>query len=99
MRESAATGFRRDTMRSCWNLTLREATSLLARLVMDPASLAARVFPLVEEAEKKEGWYVAHSHETPDGSCSLQVFVWPPGTRTGYTITLLGEPSAARSDL
>lgn len=64
------------------DLALREATSFLARLVMDPTFLATWVFPLLEEAEKREGWYVAHRHETPDGSCSLQVFVWPPGSKT-----------------
>ncbi len=29
-----------------------------------------------------ESWYVAHRREALDGSYSLQVFVWPPGSKT-----------------
>jgi predicted metal-dependent enzyme (double-stranded beta helix superfamily) len=61
---------------------LREAVPLLARLAYDPAFLDAHVLPLLEEAREAENWYVAHSCEDQDGSYSLQVFVWPPGTRT-----------------
>lgn len=61
--------------------TLQEAASLLDLLVDDPAFLNARVHASLEQAESAEDWYVAHRHDAPDGS-SLQVFVWPPGSRT-----------------
>jgi predicted metal-dependent enzyme (double-stranded beta helix superfamily) len=61
---------------------LPEAASFLSHLVRDPAFLGARVHPLLEEAGGREDWYVAHRYDAPDGSYSLQVFVWPPGTRT-----------------
>src|SRR5687767_10170651 len=61
---------------------LREAVPLLVRLASDPAFLDAHVLPLLEEAREAEDWYVAHSCEGQDASYSLQVFVWPPGTRT-----------------
>jgi hypothetical protein len=38
--------------------------------------------PLLEEAERAEDWYVADRYDGPEGSYSLQVFVWPPGSRT-----------------
>lgn len=60
----------------------QEGVSLLARLASDPAFLHSRVFPLLERAGTDEDWYVAYRHDAPDGSCSLQVFVWPPGSRT-----------------
>jgi predicted metal-dependent enzyme (double-stranded beta helix superfamily) len=61
---------------------LREAVPLLVRLASDPAFLDAHVLPLLEEAREAEDWYVAHSCEGQDDSYSLQVFVWPPQTRT-----------------
>jgi predicted metal-dependent enzyme (double-stranded beta helix superfamily) len=62
--------------------TLREATPLLSRLVRDPNFLDWHVLPLLEEAERAEDWYVGYCHDEPDGSYSLQVFVWPPGSAT-----------------
>src|SRR3712207_6161280 len=62
--------------------TLRQAAPLLARLARDPAFLDAHVYPLLEGARRAEDWHVAQSHEAPDGSYSLQVFVWPSGTAT-----------------
>lgn len=38
--------------------------------------------PLLQEARTVEDWYVARTFDGQDGSCSLQVFVWPAGTRT-----------------
>src|ERR687897_840634 len=61
---------------------LLEAVPLLVRLASDPTFLDAHVLPLLEEAREAEDWYVAHSCEGQDASYSLQVFVWPPGTRT-----------------
>jgi predicted metal-dependent enzyme (double-stranded beta helix superfamily) len=37
--------------------------------------------PSLQEANGAERWYVARRWEAPDRSFSLQVFVWPPGTR------------------
>ncbi|MDQ3638979.1 MAG: cysteine dioxygenase family protein [Actinomycetota bacterium] len=62
--------------------TLRDAVFLLARLTRHPAFLDAHVYPLLEGASSAEDWHVAQSHEARDGSYSLQVFVWPPGTAT-----------------
>src|SRR5215218_10314524 len=53
---------------------------LLSSLMNDAAFLGSQVLPLVEETA--EDWYVAHRHDSPDGSYSLQIFVWPPGSRT-----------------
>src|SRR5919199_3640592 len=60
-------------------LHLGEAVSYVNRLVEDPALLAL-IQPLLKQ--ESEGWYVAHRWKAPDGSYSLQVFVWPPRTAT-----------------
>ena len=60
---------------------LGEAATLLALLTDDDAFLSERVLPLLlRNPEGTDGWYVAHRSEF--GSCSLEVFVWPPGART-----------------
>jgi len=61
---------------------LRKAVPLLVRLLRDQAFLDECVYSLHEEAEGAEDWYVAHTREGEEGSCSLQVFVWPPESRT-----------------
>jgi predicted metal-dependent enzyme (double-stranded beta helix superfamily) len=61
---------------------LREVASSLVRLARGSAFLDAYVLPLLEEEGDVGEWYVAHSWEGKDGSYSLQVFVWPPQTRT-----------------
>ena len=64
-------------------LALQDAAPFLARLVKNPTFLEAEIFPLLEEVRgTEEDWYVAHSYESKDHSCSLQVFVWPPGSAT-----------------
>ncbi len=63
-------------------LALREAAAFLSHLVKDPAFLDTCVLPLLEEARGAEDWYVAHRYDDQAGSYSLQIFVWPPGTRT-----------------
>jgi predicted metal-dependent enzyme (double-stranded beta helix superfamily) len=63
-------------------LALREAASFLAHLVGDPAFLEAHILPLLEDAIGAEDWYVAHHYESHEGSYSLQIFVWPPGSET-----------------
>ena len=61
---------------------LPRAAALLADLVRDRSFLNSDVLPVLEEARDAERWYVARRCDAPDGSFSLQVFVWPPGTRT-----------------
>ncbi len=61
---------------------LRQAATFLAPLVKDPDFLGSRILPFLEEARYGGDWYVAHRHDAEDGSFSLQVFVWPPGTGT-----------------
>ena len=63
-------------------LALREVILVLSRAVRDPDFLASYIRPLMGEARGAEDWYVAYRHDDPDNSCSLQVFVWPPRTRT-----------------
>jgi predicted metal-dependent enzyme (double-stranded beta helix superfamily) len=60
-----------------------EAVTLLGRLATSPAFLDSYVLPLLQEAGGGEqDWYVAHRIEGRGGSYSLEVFVWPPGSRT-----------------
>ncbi len=63
-------------------LALRAAVPMLAHLAKDAAFLNTHVLPLLEAASESEDWYVAHTYEGQDNSYSLQVFVWPPGSRT-----------------
>jgi predicted metal-dependent enzyme (double-stranded beta helix superfamily) len=64
-------------------LALQQAAPFLAHLVKDPAFVEFEILPLLQEARgTEEDWYVAHSYEGKDHSCSLQVFVWPPGSAT-----------------
>ena len=60
-------------------LTIQEAVPFLDRLAREPAFVAWLLSLLERESE---GWYVVHRGDAPDGSYSLQVFVWPPGTGT-----------------
>jgi predicted metal-dependent enzyme (double-stranded beta helix superfamily) len=61
-------------------VALWDTIPLLSSLMDDAAFLGSRVLPLVEDTA--EDWYVAHHHDSPDGSYSLQIFVWPPGSWT-----------------
>jgi predicted metal-dependent enzyme (double-stranded beta helix superfamily) len=63
-------------------LALREAAPYLTHLVRNPTFLDAHVLPLLEEARRAEDCYVAQRYDGKDGSYSLQIFVWPPGTST-----------------
>jgi predicted metal-dependent enzyme (double-stranded beta helix superfamily) len=60
-------------------LTMEQAVTFLDRLVREPAFLAW-IVPLLER--ESDSWYVASRRKALDGSYSLQVFVWPPGSRT-----------------
>lgn len=62
--------------------TLRQAVSLLNRLVEDPSFLNARIPQILDEARQAQEWYVARRIDAPDRSLSMQIFVWPPGTGT-----------------
>lgn len=73
---------RENAFRPPESLTLPEAVSLLNRLAEDPEFLLVYILPLLEQAEGAESWYVAERHDSPDGSCSLQIFVWPSGAWT-----------------
>jgi hypothetical protein len=61
---------------------LQRAASFLAYLARDPGFLEPHVLPLLLEARRAEDWYVARRFDGPDGSYSLQIFVWPARTRT-----------------
>lgn len=61
---------------------LPQAAHFLARLVKDPGFLQNEILPLLEEAEASENWYVARCYDDEEGFYSLQIFVWPPGSRT-----------------
>jgi len=63
-------------------MALREAFPVLSCLVRDSDFVDSSVLPLLEEAGGAADWYVAYRYDDPDSSYSLQVFVWPPGTRT-----------------
>ena len=63
-------------------LALQRAAPFLAHLVRNPTFLVPYVLPLLQEARTVKDWYLVHTYEGQDGSYSLQVFVWPPGTRT-----------------
>ena len=62
--------------------SLQDGVVFLIRLVSDPEFMDSRVLPLLEQAERARDWYVAYRYDAPDGSCSLQIFVWPAGTET-----------------
>lgn len=64
------------------DLALSEGVTLLNRLAKNPDFLDAYVLPLLEEPGETEDWYVAHRYEDGHYSYSLEVFVWPPGSRT-----------------
>ena len=61
---------------------MQRAAPFLAHLVRDPAFLVPYFLPLLQEARTVKDWYVARRCDDQDGAYSLQVFVWPPGTRT-----------------
>lgn len=58
------------------------AAAYLAELVQDSWFLGSQVLAVTDEARGANGWYVARRWDDPEGTYSLQVFVWPAGTRT-----------------
>jgi predicted metal-dependent enzyme (double-stranded beta helix superfamily) len=63
-------------------LALQPAAPSLARLVGDPEFREIEIPTFLREAQGAREWYVARCYDAPDGSYSLQVFVWPAGTGT-----------------
>jgi predicted metal-dependent enzyme (double-stranded beta helix superfamily) len=63
-------------------LALKQAAHFLASLVKTPAFLESQILPLSRAARDGEDWYVARRWDGEDGSYSLQIFVWPAGSRT-----------------
>jgi Cysteine dioxygenase type I len=64
-------------------LALQEGALFLVRLVKDPTFFEGEIRPLLERAGGAIGdWYVAHSYGGKDQTYSLQVFIWPPSTKT-----------------
>jgi predicted metal-dependent enzyme (double-stranded beta helix superfamily) len=61
---------------------LPRAAAFLADLVQDSSFLRSQVPAILAEARGAESWYVARRWDDPEGAYSLQVFVWPAGTRT-----------------
>jgi predicted metal-dependent enzyme (double-stranded beta helix superfamily) len=61
---------------------LPRAADFVTDLAQDHSFLKSYVLPFLEEARSAEEWYVARHWDSPEGSFSLQVFVWPAGTRT-----------------
>jgi len=62
--------------------TLPRVAAVLADLVHDPSFLKSHVLPVLEGARGADRWYVARRWDDPEGSFSMQLFVWPSGTRT-----------------
>ena len=65
-----------------YGLFVQRDPTFLSHLVQEPDLVESWILPFLEEARHTEDWYVAHRHDAEDGSFSLQVFVWPPGTGT-----------------
>jgi predicted metal-dependent enzyme (double-stranded beta helix superfamily) len=61
---------------------LPRAADFVTDLVQDHSFLESHVLPFLEGARSAQRWYVARRWDAPDGSFSLQVFVWPPGSTT-----------------
>jgi predicted metal-dependent enzyme (double-stranded beta helix superfamily) len=63
-------------------LALLEVSSFLDYLVNEPAFLDTQILPLLDRVVPAYGPGIAYTFLSPGGSCSLQVFVWAPGSRT-----------------
>lgn len=55
---------------------------IVSRLATDHGFLDAVVGPLLTQRVDHDSLFVARRYDSPDGACSLQVFVWPPGSCT-----------------
>jgi hypothetical protein len=63
---------------------LQKISELPTELALQQAAafLESQILPLTKAARDREDWYVARRWDGEDGSYSLQVFVWPAGSRT-----------------
>ena len=62
---------------------LPRAARFLADLVKDAGFVQREILPLLKKAKNaQEDWYVASQYDAEDGSYSLKIFLWPPGTGT-----------------
>ncbi|MDQ5830618.1 MAG: cysteine dioxygenase family protein [Actinomycetota bacterium] len=61
---------------------LRRAAAFLASLVKNPHFVQSQILPALDEVRDIEDCYLARRHDAKDGSYSLKIFVWPPGTGT-----------------
>lgn len=64
------------------SLAMAEAGPLLEALVHESGLLGMWVAPLLAQVAPADEPYIAHTILSPGGGCSLQVFVWAPGSRT-----------------
>jgi len=62
--------------------TLQEAVPVLARLVGERAFLDSCILPLMRQAERTKDWHLAYCYDSKEGSYSMQIFVWPRGSKT-----------------
>ncbi|NTU83808.1 MAG: hypothetical protein HGA45_31285 [Chloroflexales bacterium] len=63
-------------------LAQAQAGPLLEALVNEPAFLKRWISPLMDRVAPADEPSIAYSFISPEGGCSLQVFVWAPGSRT-----------------
>lgn len=61
---------------------LPQAAAFVTVLQQDRSFLEGHVLPVLHEAQGAERWYVARRWDDPDGTYSLQLFVWPAETWT-----------------
>jgi predicted metal-dependent enzyme (double-stranded beta helix superfamily) len=61
---------------------LPRAARFLSDLVKDAGFVQGEILPLLKKATYVRDWYVARQYDGDDGSYSLKIFVWPPGTGT-----------------
>jgi predicted metal-dependent enzyme (double-stranded beta helix superfamily) len=59
-----------------------EAGQLLESLVNQPSFLRAHILPLLSRVAPARDPHIARTFLSPEGRCSLQVFVWAPGSGT-----------------
>jgi predicted metal-dependent enzyme (double-stranded beta helix superfamily) len=61
---------------------LAEAGLWLESLVNEPTFLKTQILPLLDRVALADDPYIARTFDSPLGGCSLQVFVWAPGSKT-----------------
>ena len=61
---------------------LPRAARFLSDLVKDADFVRGEILPLLKKAKNDQDWYVTRQYDGEDGSYSLKIFVWAPGTGT-----------------